>query len=74
MAADLTPEQYEMLFGEPPPQATTPGSLTFSEVTPVQSAFPKRTRRLAGRIREHPIDAAVIGLLLVGALVGILVR
>lgn len=71
MAADLTPEQYEMLFGEPPPPPAATGRLTFSEITPGHRRSTKRTRALVARIREHPVDAAIVGLLIVGAVVGV---
>lgn len=54
--ADLTPEQYEMLFGEQPP-----------DVEPRR----RIGQRLAGFVRRHPIDAVIIGLLVFGGLVSL---
>lgn len=54
--ADLTPEQYEMLFGERPPEAEQRRRIG---------------QRIGDFIRRHPIDATVIGLLLFGVLLSL---
>lgn len=54
--ADLTPEQYEMLFGERPPHVDQRRRIG---------------QRIADFLRRHPVDSAIIGLLLVGGLVSL---
>lgn len=81
--SDLTPEQYEMLFGGPPPLATNSApaddprtgaataGLTFAQVEPTIRSRPHFGRGIADLVRRHRVDAVIITVLVLGAVVAL---